>query len=221
MPLKIVCISDTHNSLNQLELNGLKMPEADVLIHAGDLTFKGQLPEISKANYHLGKIKHKYKHVVFVPGNHDFLFQKDEAIARAVLSNATVLIDQPLEIEGYKFYGSPWQPWYQDWAFNFKKYSAGGKEQSIRIWGAIPEETDILITHVPPYMMMDKTEYGENIGDAWLAKRLKELPNLKLHVFGHVHERYGKVEAKITFVNAASMNRRYSIVNPPIVIDLP
>lgn len=42
-----------------------------------------------------------------------------------------------------------------------------------------------------------------------------------MHLFGHIHEGYGRVERDgILFVNPSSCDADYRPVNPPIVVDL-
>jgi Icc-related predicted phosphoesterase len=222
--MKLVLISDTHTMLDQV-----RVPSGDILIHAGDATFDGnKIDQVKQFNDHLGMLKDKFKHIIYVPGNHDFIFQDDEKQGRKIVTNADhILIDQSVEIEGIKFYGSPWQPWYHDWAFNFPERDLAKSEIAAAKWAEIPEDTQVLITHSPPYKMMDKAmnnrrDNGDrNVGCKALAARLKELPLLKVHVFGHIHEGYGEVQAKIHFVNASICTRiGYLPTNSPIVVNI-
>src|SRR3712207_5545038 len=108
---RIVCISDTHNRNEQITV-----PEGDILIHAGDATFRGTIDEIERFNNWFAALPHRYK--IFVAGNHDWLFQTDNRLVRSLLNeNIIYLQDSSTEIDGIKFYGSPWQPRFYDWAF--------------------------------------------------------------------------------------------------------
>jgi Icc-related predicted phosphoesterase len=122
-------------------------------------------------------------------------------------------------IDGLKIYGSPWQPRFFDWAFNLNR----GPEMAEK-WKLIPDETNILITHGPPNGILDEVPraYGsENAGCEELRKRIQDLPDLKLHVFGHIHCGYGMhKEAGVTFINASNCDESYKPSQPPIVIDL-
>ena len=114
---------------------------------------------------------------------------------------------------------SPWQPEFCAWAFNVKRDS----EQIRSIWNQIPLDTDILITHGPPYGILDSTTRNEHVGCKVLYERL-QLVKPKLHVFGHIHEAYGKQQGdgqqlSTIFVNAATCDLRYHPVQLPIVID--
>ncbi len=207
--LRVVAISDTHGYHEKL-----KVPDGDLLIHAGDIAGRGEWRELSDFNIWLGALPHRHK--VVIAGNHDFWFERFPGKARAMLSNATYLQDEAVEIEGRLLYGSPWQPEFGDWAFNLPR-----GEQLARVWQKIPESTDILVTHGPPAGILDLTVNGDLCGCADLRQRIAEV-RPRLHVFGHIHEAYGRIEQDgTTYVNASSVNFRYKPVNEPVVLELP
>ncbi|KAJ7794641.1 Metallo-dependent phosphatase-like protein [Mycena olivaceomarginata] len=99
-----------------------------------------------------------------------------------------------LEDEEYKFkvrdggkewsvYGSPWSPYYGDWAFGYER------EDGEALISKFPK-TDILLTHGPPRNILDLTISKDRAGCAALAAALPTL-RPKLHVFGHIHEARG------------------------------
>jgi Icc-related predicted phosphoesterase len=206
--MRIVCISDTHNQLAKLSI-----PPGDLLLHAGDLTGHGSLKEVERADRALAELPHRSK--VIIAGNHDWSFQREPAAARARVKSAIYLQDEALTIEGLRLYGSPWQPWFLDWAFNYPRGA------SLRpVWDRIPEATDILVTHGPPYGHGDRTVSGECVGCPDLLSAIRRL-RPRLHVFGHIHEGYGTTrEGPTTCVNASSCTVDYEPTNPPIVVDL-
>lgn len=217
MSLKLVCISDTHEKQEQLVL-----PEGDVLIHAGDLTNQGTIPALTKVAAWFEK--QNFKHKVVICGNHDFCFQNrnhDTAVKLFADAGVTYLQDSEVIIDGVKFYGSPWQPWFMDWAFNLKR----GKLLAEK-WAKIPDDTNVLITHGPPFMIHDLAPSSfykpeENTGCQDLLNRISQLNDLKVHVFGHIHNGYGTTKhGPCTFVNAATCTERYEPTNPPIIIEL-
>jgi Icc-related predicted phosphoesterase len=209
----IICISDTHNCLDQVDI-----PDGDILIHAGDATMHGTPKEFKKFNDDLGNLPHRFK--VVIAGNHDKGLERKPEESRAILTNIThYLEDEMAVIEGIKIYGSPWQPRFgHGWAFN-----ADRGENIKAKWDAIPKDTDILVTHGPP------VNIGDNVGEGpWLehvgchdllaaTQRLK----VKYHIYGHLHEGYGtrKID-DTTYINAASMNDYYKVVNKPIVFEI-
>lgn len=209
---RIVCLSDTHNCQENIAV-----PDGDILIHAGDATIRGTIDEIVLFNEWFSNLPHKHK--IFVAGNHDWLFEISNSRARKLLdSSIHYLQDSSIEIANLNFYGSPWQPRFFDWAFNLMR----GGELSEK-WKLIPDDTDVLITHGPPFGILDEVPrqyFVENTGCEELRKRVEEiLP--KLHIFGHIHCGYGTTEKfGVRFINASICDESYDPINLPIVIDL-
>jgi Icc-related predicted phosphoesterase len=206
---KIVCLSDTHNCNEQIIV-----PDGDILIHAGDATVQGTIDEIVFFNEWFSSLPHKYK--IFVAGNHDWLFQINPKLAQSLLDESIIYLqDSLVGIEGLKIYGAPWQPWFFDWAFNLRR----GAEIAEK-WKLIPGDTDILITHGPPNGILDQTPFGDLAGCEELRKRVEEI-RPRLHVFGHIHLGYGKLEKfGVQFANASNCDESYAPVNSPLVFDL-
>lgn len=215
--MRIVCISDTHGMHDKIK----RMPEGDVLIHAGDLTNEGIPAEIFEAFAWLSK--QKYERIIAVPGNHDFGFEKIDALPRVLKSkfpNVELLVDSDTIIGGLRVFGSPWQPWFNDWAFNFLPGPAG-IAQARKKWEMIPDDTAILVTHGPVHRKLDETLRRKHVGCVALKDRIAKIPNLRLHVSGHVHEAYGaEKDGDVLYVNACTCDAQYFPDNPPIVVDL-
>jgi Icc-related predicted phosphoesterase len=215
--VRIVCISDTHNCSGQFDV-----PEGDILVHAGDATINGTIEEICNFNSWFSALPHPHK--VLIAGNHDWLFERDNAAARSLLSdNITYLQDSSAEIAGLKFFGSPWQPVFYQWAFNLPR----GSEMAQK-WAHIPDDIDILITHGPPNGILDQVPRSPSgsspEGCEELRKRIEHITSkgkLKLHIFGHIHCGYGiQEEMGVKFINACTCDESYLPTNPPIVIDI-
>ncbi|NJL12153.1 MAG: metallophosphoesterase [Microscillaceae bacterium] len=205
--MRIICLSDTHGQHRQV-----LVPPGDMLIHAGDFTRRGQAGEIADFNDWLGTLPHPHK--VVVAGNHDWLFEQDPHQARALLTHAHYLEEEALVIGGLRLWGSPITPWFFDWAFNRFR-----GDDIRRHWEMIPSDTDILITHGPPFGQLDLTRHGQAVGCEALARELERIQP-RLHVFGHIHEGYGSVQAGPTcFVNASVLDVQYVLVNAPWVVD--
>ena len=208
--MKIVAISDTHGQHEELLL-----PPGDVLIHAGDVSGRGYSKEIKKFIKWFAAQPYEYK--IFISGNHDFFFeQKLRAEIEAVLHPDIIYLnDSGISIDGINFWGSPVQPWFLDWAFNRQR-----GEDIDKHWNLIPSDTDVLITHGPPYGILDRTFRDEQVGCEMLLKKIEEVKP-KLSIFGHIHEGYGIAErGGTTFVNASVLNLQYQLVNEPIVIEI-
>jgi Icc-related predicted phosphoesterase len=151
---------------------------------------------------------------IYVPGNHDFFVEENFSLARRAMLDVKVhtLVDQALAWEGMKFYGSPWVPNLAGWAYY------GDRLTLVKRFNDIPSDTDVLITHGPPRRYLDWVDEGIHVGSIELRNRVQELEGqLKLHVFGHIHEGYGTYR---NMVNAATCNRDYKPVNAPIVVDI-
>lgn len=208
--MRFVCVSDTH-------IQG-EIPKfvGDVLLHAGDLTVRGTVSELEKAADELAA--YPCKQLVVIPGNHDILFEEDEAAARKIFEERqiTVLIDQGIEISGVKIWGSPRQPEFCNWAFGYNRAAAS------TLWDMIPDDTEILITHGPPQYVLDKTLRGEHVGCHDLRNAVDRVKP-KYHIFGHIHGGYGFTTApglpETMFINAALCDERYRISNPPIIFN--
>lgn len=210
--MRLVCISDTHSLHRRIP----GIPDGDVLIHAGDSLGQGTLDNIEELNEWLGTLPHRYK--IVIAGNHDWAFQEMPDEARAALSNAIYLEDSGIEIEGLRFWGSPWTPTFMDWAFMLDR-----GEPLYQKWKLIPENTDVLITHGPPKGVGDEVSFGfkcQNVGCIDLLSRIAKL-SLKAHIFGHIHEGYGEyLSGKTRLINASICTVRYEPTNPPIVLEL-
>lgn len=206
-PVRLVCLSDTHDLHSSLEV-----PDGDILIHAGDFTSRGRVPEVEAFGRFLSDLPHRHK--IVVAGNHDFLFEREPARAQRLLEGVHYLEHEEIEYEGVRFFGSPWQPRFFDWAFNLDR----GKPLAEK-WATVPEGIDVLITHTPPHGILDRVARGENVGCADLREALS-LIQPKLHVFGHIHEARGvQFEEQRVSVNACNCDLAYQPVHPPIVID--
>lgn len=207
--MKIVCISDTHGFHDSIEL-----PKGDILIHAGDMSRVGHMNELRDFNTWLGE--QDFAHKLVIAGNHDMLFESGPSLARSLMTNCTYLQDSSVTIDGIKFYGAPWQPEFFSWAFNLPR----GPELAAK-WAQIPDDTNVLITHGPPYGFLDMSKEGIKCGCRDLVDRIKNLTELKLHVYGHIHEGHGTYPTSNPIVvNASTCNRNYQPINPPIVIEL-
>ena len=219
--MKVVATSDCHGRLARAEL-----PPGDVLVLAGDILDnesgepdedaelqEKRLPELDAFLAIL-----PYKHILLIAGNHDWVFEKRPG-SQKKLPHATYLQDDSVEIEGVKFHGSPWQPLFLNWAFNLPR---GGPELLER-WKQIPSDTDVLITHGPPHGILDEVPWRKpplHVGCELLRERVDVL-RPKVHVFGHIHDSYGRLEQDGTlFLNVALCTDAMAPVQPPQVFEV-
>jgi Icc-related predicted phosphoesterase len=208
--MKLCIISDTHNYHKRLA----KLPDADVIIHAGDFTSMGHSHEI--VNFMQWFSKLSYKHKIVIAGNHDWLFETNRLLAlEKVPEGVTYLEDSGIELDGIKFWGSPVQPPFNNWAFNRPEAKLA------QHWAAIPNDIDVLITHCPPYSIFDWSIYDKiHTGSPSLYKEVVERIKPKVHIFGHIHDGYGiKVIENTTFINASNLDEDYMCVNNPVLFE--
>lgn len=209
--MRFIALSDTHGWHRKMVV-----PDGDVLLFAGDMCGPGKLEEVEKFGDWLRGLPHKHK--VIIAGNHDWPFEKEPHLAREALGNDLIYLqDESVVCDGVKIYGSPWQPEFCRWAFNLKR------GQALRdVWSKIPNDTEILLTHGPPMGILDRTFEQRPVGCEDLRHRLLSLPNLKLHVFGHIHEAYGRrQEGDRLYLNASICDlRQRGAVNRAWSVDL-
>lgn len=229
--MRIVAISDVHGKWNKIT----DIPECDILISAGDYSFRGE-PHMVK-DFHKWLSKQPAKHVISVNGNHEtfsdncigykaeraeLTFQQAKELAEKACPGVHFIGDHgTVVIEDIKIHGSAITPWFHDWAWN--------KSRGIEIeneWKKIPEDTNILITHGPVYGMLDlvyqndKVTPKERAGCGDLYKRMLELKECNMHICGHIHSGHGyKYFNETHFYNVSICDEMYMPTNPITVID--
>ena len=193
----------------------MEVPAGDMIIHAGDMSGTGTASQLEDFFDWFRRLPHRHK--VLIAGNHDWLFELNNDRARELAQGVVYLQDEAMVIEGLKIYGTPWQPWFMDWAFNLQRGPALKSK-----WDLIPADTDILVTHGPPRGIGDKTDAGELAGcDDLLQAVLRIQP--KIHVYGHIHEGYGvyrREDTSTVFINASICDSAYNPINEPVVLDI-
>jgi predicted phosphohydrolase len=199
--MKICCLADTHGFHRQLDI-----PACDLILHAGDITMNGELDTVTDFNNWVGELGIPF---ITTVGNHDKnFFRNPEALK--LLPNCELLLDSSAYFNEFKIYGSPWSPqWHID---SFVFHAKRGV--SIRgIWNKIPKDTDILITHSPPFGILDHVPTAlESPGCKDLLEVVQKIKP-KVHIFGHLHFNGGQTRYSFrtgtTFVNAAICNEKY------------
>lgn len=227
----IDCISDLHGFRPRLS-------GGDLLIVAGDLTARDTIQE--HLDFAEWLANQKYRKKILIAGNHD---NKMKDWIPMIQDDVEYLIDSGTEFEGFKIWGSPHSLWFHGINPHCKAFTGSEKDIS-KNFELIPHDIDILVTHSPPIGVMDKvkkyndrgswnpkTDGYQFVGSVSLSAQIGFLTNLKLHVFGHIHEGYGKIDppaylpnyfdvCKHYSVNASHVNEDYEPVNQPIRIEL-
>lgn len=218
--MKIVAISDTH-----AKWKNLVIPECDILISAGDYSFRGEKHIVK--NFHEWLNAQEAGHIISVQGNHETWVEKNFDEAKALAESVCPAVHfigshGTVEIEGLKIHGSAITPWFYDWAWNVRRGPDIAKE-----WAKIPDDIDILVTHGPPNGQLDIVYYAdgvtpkERVGCWDLEERIKQLPKLKHHIFGHIHCSHGHREFNgVNYWNAAICDEMYMPTNPITIIEL-
>lgn len=183
--MKILHLSDTHGLHHRIK----DLPNADVIVHSGDISNNGTESEVLDfLNWY---IKLPYAHKIFVTGNHDLCLWEAEGI-EDLPNNIYFLQDSGVEIDGIKFYGI---------AYNHPET-------------LIPFGTDIVVTHEPPVMILDES-VGIHWGNVSLRNRIMEVKP-RYHLFGHSHGGYGTVKQdNIVYSNAALVDDMNRLVRKP------
>lgn len=239
----IDCISDLHGHFPKLK-------GGDLLICAGDCTSRDRVADWVEF-FDWMKVQ-CYRQKIVVAGNHDGFLERciSSKEYRDMMEEVSdpienccfeYLCDSGIEFDGLKIWGSPWTPKFYDWHFMLDR-----GDRIRQKWALIPDDVDILVTHGPPFGMLDKTYDDRRPGCKDLADRILHLKKLKLHVFGHIHEGYGQCHAGYEMrvmkgdggygefikddanfnpighlsVNCAIMDENYNPVNKPIRIEL-
>lgn len=210
--MKIVAISDTHCKHKKVTI-----PDGDILICAGDFTSIGQIHEVADFNNWLGNLPHPIKLVC--AGNHDGLFEKDYSLGKSLLTNAVYLQHELYENQNLKFWFSPYTPKFCNWFFMRNRGS-----DILEMWKQIPENIDVLVTHGPPYSILDtvypKDGY-ENLGCLDLYNEIIHRIKPKIHIYGHIHGGQGNATINnIRFYNVSVCDEAYCPVNKPTVIEI-
>jgi len=219
--MKIAVYADFHGRLPEVD----SLFPCDVMLIGGDIVigrggvlarswmdsnFKGWLEDIKS-------LRKDICHVIGIAGNHDFLFQEDMSFINRLKLSWTYLCDSEVIIDGVKIYGTPWQPWFFDWAFNLDRPSnlssiSEIEPQLTEKFAMIPDDTDILLTHSPPHGILDRNQSGSPCGSYALLQRVMDIKPV-LHVFGHIHEARGVDHCQhengesTIFVNASTISR--------------
>jgi predicted phosphodiesterase len=221
----ITLISDTHAKHNTVNL-----PGGDLLLHSGDFMTSGYSQTEAESFFKWYEMQ-DYDTCVFIAGNHDRIMQNKPAEMRGLLTGYSAidyLEDEELVLyndghngdhpeDNIRIYGSPWQPEFYNWAYNLPR---NGDELKAK-WDAIPDDTDILLTHGPAWGLLDDVEgrRGQHLGCELLTERIKQVKP-KIHVCGHIHTGYGYYfDGDTHYFNASLLDEHYRYSHKPFSID--
>lgn len=230
MAIDCTLISDLHGFFPS------DLPGGDLLIVAGDLTGRDTFTE--HGDFKLWLYSQDYKKKIVIAGNHDnhfvglpadkYIFSSYNSDTKEQKTYAEYLCDSGTEFEGLKIWGTPWTKTFERMNPHCKAFTCETEEELEEKWAKIPIDIDILITHSPPYKVLDQV-YGDskiNKGSTSLGYALNRIQP-KLLVFGHIHESGGKTikipmnsKDELICVNCSHVNERYQPVNKPVRVIL-
>lgn len=183
--MRILHLSDTHGLHYQIK----DLPAADIIVHSGDISHNGTEEEV--LDFLNWFIELPYPHKIFVTGNHDLCLWDAESIEE-LPDNIHFLQDKSIIIEGVKFFGL---------GYNHQEF-------------LIPDDADIVVTHEPPVMILDKSS-GTHWGNAPIRSRIQTIKP-RFHLFGHAHESYGTIKQdNIMYSNASLLDDMNKMVRVP------
>ena len=223
--MRVTAISDLHGNLPEI-------PEGtDVLVIAGDIApdfycdpAMGQDPV-----FHVGRqltwiaqvflpfleeMRDRRIIVIGIAGNHDWWCQVKTAEGNRWADGLPwiYLEDEGIVLGGKKFYGTPWQPEFCDWAYNATEDFMREK------FSQIPADVDVLISHGPPNGILDRVG-RQNCGSVALNRAVQRVMP-PLTVFGHIHRPGVEVVEGCVFANVTVVNEKYELVYEPVSFEV-
>jgi predicted MPP superfamily phosphohydrolase len=182
--IRFLVLSDTHGTLFT---DLYKMLKVDVVLHCGDLTQVGSIPQFREAAKELAECNAELKLVI--PGKHDLEMDSvwlnkelkegddpDEPKKASAEFTCKEMADQGVRLlsEGvhtftladsrsFRIYASPYTPAFNGYACAYEKDEDRFNEGP----NPIPEGVDIVMTHGPPAAHgceLDRGEKGERLG---------------------------------------------------------
>ena len=206
--MKIIAISDTHDYSLENILKGIT---GDVLVIAGDITMSGTRRQLKAFAEELKAVRSQFKRVVWIGGNHDRLLEIRPLFAKAIAkyTNSDYLNRTGIVIDGVKFWGDPGTPDLPSWAFSYPRVT--------NRWDAIPDDTDVLVTHSPCYGILDSAPASRHsdlglmhYGCYQLRTAVLREVKPKIHIHGHIHHSHGSLKIEGTrFYNVAICDEDY------------
>ena len=152
---------------------------------------------------------------------------RSDTPAHARSTDLQILVDEGTTVASAKGAGREMSVWATPWSNPFMRWAFMKRPSDLeRVYAAIPDSIDVLVSHQPPYGYGDSTfdldsRRVENVGSRELLVAIERV-RPKLVICGHVHGGFGRYEHQgIPIYNVSVVNESYRLVNAPTVIDLP
>lgn len=235
----IACISDTHGHFPELDLDGI-----DIILHAGDYTGMFDRNDIvSQLVFFENQFCPWVRRILdtgtqfyYISGNHEVFVEKlnidkDYNDVTKHCLDMRLLTLHSLDNTSVTCFGFPYTPTFGGWGFN----RDDTEDDLGLVCEHIPDKVDILLTHGPPYGILDivpgrtiydhrKDDFVEipplHVGSKQILKRVKEIKP-RYVISGHLHYNYGIEEVDgTTFVACPLVNDQYLLCRQPIIFDI-
>ena len=205
--MNLALISDTHGMLPSIPR------DAEAVIHAGDIGVdRDPINWFRDVMYPWARKVRKPIYATF--GNHDRIGER-HAVPSGQPDNLNLIVDQAFMINMVKFWFSPWSPRFFDWAF------MADEETLAKKYALIPEDTNVIVSHTPPFGAGDVTTMKLRTGSTALAARMMQLPQLELVVCGHIHEAHGEYELNgVRVLNVSHVDEMYRPKHKPTIVEI-
>jgi 3',5'-cyclic AMP phosphodiesterase CpdA len=232
--MRIVALSDQHGFLPDV-------PPCDLLIVAGDVCPDCFGPFIAMHQPHLQRewfdrevrpwlAAAPATHKLLTWGNHDWCGQacsfRSDSPANAASTALQILVDEGTMVPHSGGAGGQVSVWATPWSNQFGGWAFMKRPGDLaRVYAAIPDGTDILVSHQPPLYYGDHvfdlySGRAEHVGSRELLDAI-ERARPRLVICGHIHGAFGRYEHQgIPIYNVSVVDEAYRLVNRPTVIDL-
>jgi Icc-related predicted phosphoesterase len=217
--MRIAAVADLHGHLPPV-------PPCDLLVVAGDLCPGATVPPAMAGDHdaQAAWLDGPFRGwldaapataVVGIAGNHDFVYEREPARVPDGL-RWTYLEDDAVRVAGLTLWGSPWTPWFHQWAFNAPQ--DGGERFLEERYRGAPADTDVLVLHGPPAGYGDVTSAAGGVGST-AALALVDRVRPALCLFGHIHEGRGAwTRGRTQLANVAAVDTEIRLRPEPVAV---
>lgn len=233
--MRIVALSDQHGFLPDI-------PPCDLLIVAGDVCPDrfGPFMAVHDPYQQQAWFDRTVRpwlaatpatHKLLTWGNHDWCGQmcsfRSDTPAHARSTDLQILVDEGTSVPSAGGAGREMSVWATPWSNPFMRWAFMKRPSDLeRVYAAIPDSIDVLVSHQPPYGYGDSTfnldsRRVEHVGSRELLVAIERV-RPRVVICGHVHGGFGRYEHQgIPIYNVSVVDESYRLVNAPTVIDLP